>query len=180
MNVSDALDPQVDGPRWFAVQTRRGHEAKARFHLHNQGYETFLPLFPKTRRHARRQETVLAAFFPGYLFTCLDIRQTRWRPINGTFGVSRLVMETETRPKPVPDGVVEALRASVDGAQVVRPDGRTGELQMGQQVRVLAGPFAEQLGKLTRLDGNGRVQVLLDIMGGETPVEVPKGNVTPA
>ena len=180
MNISDALDPQIDGPRWFAVQTRRGHEAKARFHLWNQGYETFLPLFPKTRRHARKQETVLGAFFPGYLFTWLDVRETRWRPINGTFGVSRLVMETETRPQPVPHGVVEALHGSVDADHVVHADSRTGELKMGQRVRVLAGPFAEQLGKLTRLDGRERVQVLLNIMGGATPVELPRGNVTAA
>ena len=179
MNISDALDPDLDGPRWFAVQTRRGREQQAQFHLANQGYEHFLPLYPKTRRHARKLQTVLSAFFPGYLFVQLDITRQRWRPINGTFGVSRLVMETETRPQPVPAGVVEALHANVDGASVLQLDDR-GDLAMGSQVRVLAGPFAEQLGKLTRLDGNGRVQVLLEILGGATRVELDRANVTPA
>ena len=179
MNISDTLDPDVDGPEWFAVQTRRGQEAKARFHLANQGYEDFLPLFPKTRRHARKLQTVLSAVFPGYLFVRLDIREQRWRPINGTFGVSRLVMETETRPKPVPYGVVEALHASVDAQNVLQLDG-AGDLAMGQRVRVIAGPFAEQIGKLTRLDGQGRVQVLLEILGGATRVELDRGSVTPA
>ena len=179
MNISDALDPDVAGPRWYAVQTRRGDETRARFHLANQGYDPFLPMFPKTRRHARKLRTVLSAFFPGYLFVRLDVAGTRWRPINGTFGVSRLVMASETRPQPVPAGVVEALHASVDGEGVLRLDDR-GDLAMGQRVRVQAGPFAGQLGQLTRLDGNGRVQVLLNIMGGETPVEVQRGNVTAA
>jgi transcriptional antiterminator RfaH len=179
MNISDALDPKIDNTRWFAVQTRRGHEAKARFHLERQGYETFLPLFPKTRRHARRLETVYSAFFPGYAFVWLDIRRTRWRPINGTFGVSRIVMETETRPKPVPHGVVEALHASVDDQDVLQLD-TAGDLAMDQQVRVIAGPFADQLGKLTRLDAQGRVQVLLEILGGATRVELDRCSITPA
>jgi transcriptional antiterminator RfaH len=179
MNISDTLDPNIDGPRWFAVQTRRGKERQARFHLENQGYEHFLPLFPKTRRHARKMQTVLSAFFPGYLFVWLDITQERWRPINGTFGVSRLVMETETRPKPVPPGVVEALHASVDGDGVLQLDDR-GDLAIGNQVRVIAGPFTDQLGKLTRLDGHGRVQVLLKILGGSARVELDRGSVAAA
>jgi transcription antitermination factor NusG len=37
-------------------------------------------------------------------------------------------------------------------------------------VRVLAGPFVGGLGVLERLDGKGRARVLLNIMGGQTPL----------
>jgi transcriptional antiterminator RfaH len=47
-------------------------------------------------------------------------------------------------------------------------------LKPGSQVRLVAGPFAEQLGVLDRLDDSGRIRVLLKIMGAIIPVEVPR------
>ncbi len=49
----------------------------------------------------------------------------------------------------------------------------------GQKVRILAGPFAEQIGLLQRLDDNGRVRLLLDIMGGRIAVTLPRAALVP-
>ena len=166
------------GERWFVVHSQPHREAGARFHLENQGFRTFLPRRMKTRRHARKLENILAPFFPRYLFVVLDLSRDRWRSVNGTFGVSRLVMEGE-RPKPVPRGIIEALIASCDERGVLRFDG-DGRLRVGDRVQVLAGPFAEQFGLLERLDDQGRVRLLLEIMGGRVPVEVPSEILIPA
>jgi transcription antitermination factor NusG len=74
-------------------------------------------------------------------------------------------------PQPVPVGVVEAMIAATDGngRQVFDTD-----LVIGSSVRVLAGPFADQLGRLSRLDDAGRVHVLLEIMGASIPVQMPR------
>jgi transcriptional antiterminator RfaH len=48
------------------------------------------------------------------------------------------------------------------------------DLSIGQRVEVIAGPFAQALGDLVRLDGRERVQILLDIMGGKVAVTVPR------
>ena len=53
-------------------------------------------------------------------------------------------------------------------------------LQVGGSVRLLAGPFAEQLGTLERLDDNGRVRVLLNILGGQVPVRIAREFVATA
>ena len=98
--------------RWYAVNTQPHQENKAQFNLVRQGYEAWLPLRRKTRRHARRIETIKAALFPNYLFVRLDLSCERWRPINGTFGVRQLVMRGDG-PAPVADGFVEDLRATV-------------------------------------------------------------------
>lgn len=166
------------GERWFVVHSQPHRETGARYHLENQGFRTFLPHRLKTRRHARKLENVLAPFFPRYLFVALDLSRDRWRSVNGTFGVSRLVMDGE-RPKPVPRGIVEALMASCDGREVLRFDGGAG-LRVGGQVQVLAGPFAGRVGLLERLDDQGRVRLLLDIMGGRVPVEVKSEVLLPA
>jgi len=158
------------GPRWYAVQCLAHRESAAAAQLGNQNYQVFLPRRRKIRRHARKTETVLVPFFPGYLFVCLDISRDRWRSVNGTYGVAKLVMQGEY-PAAVPAGVIEALQLSSDELSVVewRP-----EIRPGDAVRVLAGPFSDVIGQLERLDGAGRVRVLLEIMGGQVPVVLPE------
>ena len=81
-----------DCERWYAVHTLPFAEARAEGQLHRQGFRTFQPKRHKTVRHARRLSTVEAPYFPRYLFIVLDLARHQWRSVNGTFGVSRLVM----------------------------------------------------------------------------------------
>ena len=166
----------VRGERWYAVATLPRREAGAQMQLEAQGFRTFLPRYSKTVRHARKLMTVSAPFFPGYLFVVLDLTRDRWRSVNGTFGVATLIM-TEGFPCPVQTGVVESLIAccGTDGYLAL-----VDRLAVGQGVRVLCGPFADMVGKLARLDGGGRVQVLLRLMGGEVAVSVSRNVLMPA
>src|SRR5690348_6651754 len=75
------------GERWYAVHCLSHREGVAAGHLRNQEYSVFLPLRRKTRRHARKIETVRVPFFPGYLFIRIDTSRDRWRSVNGTYGV---------------------------------------------------------------------------------------------
>ena len=90
----------------------------------------------KTVRHARRLGTVEASFFPRYLFIVLDSSRHRWRSVNGTFGVSRLLMRGD-EPHPVPHGIVEALIAAADVRGILQ---LASKLQVGGPVRLMAGP----------------------------------------
>jgi transcription elongation factor/antiterminator RfaH len=165
-----------EGVRWFAVNAQAQRELRAMRQLENQGYHVYLPQRLKTVRRSRKLVTVVAPFFPRYLFITLDLSRDQWRAINSTFGVSALVMAGE-RPQPVPPGVVEAMVAATDDNGLLSFE---RSLKVGATVRLLAGPFAEQLGVLERLDDGGRVRVLLDIMGGAVPVQVARELVTAA
>jgi transcription elongation factor/antiterminator RfaH len=163
--LQNATHPQPlalsEGQRWYAVHTLPLNEARAEHHLANQCFSTFMPKRLKTVRHARKSITLEAPFFPRYIFVVLDLSRDPWRKVNSTFGVSRLVMCAE-EPQAVPRGVVEALITSTDDRGILR----LGEkLKVGVLVRLMAGPFAEQLGLLEHLDDAGRVQVLLDLLG---------------
>jgi transcription elongation factor/antiterminator RfaH len=164
------VESSSDGSRWYAVQCLSHREVAAASHLQNQKYQVFFPRRRKIRRHARKTETVLVPFFPGYLFVSLDLSRDRWRSVNGTYGVASLVMRGDY-PARVPVGVVESLQQSCDEMSVVQwqPD-----LRPGQAVRILAGPLGDVVGELERLDGAGRVRVLLEIMGGRVPAVLPK------
>lgn len=159
-----------DAARWYVVQTISRAEFRADFQLRLQGYATFFPRVLRTTRHARKLRTVLSAAFPGYLFVRLDIARDRWRAINGTFGVTRLVTANGT-PTPVPYGVVETIMDYVDASGVAHFE---RDLMVGQMVRMKDGPLAQAVGELVRLDANGRVRVLLDIMGGKVETSVSR------
>src|SRR5215467_11198728 len=162
--------------RWFLAYTLPKSEGKAELHLGAQGFRTYLPQIQKTIRHARQLKTIRAPLFPRYLFVILDLERDRWLSVRSTVGVSRLFTTQEGRPVPVPVGIVEALIEQSDG-NLTRLDIR---LVKGQQVRILFGPFADFVGTLERLDGAGRVQVLLEMMGTSVPVALHRSALLPA
>jgi transcriptional antiterminator RfaH len=157
------------------VHTLPFAEARAEEQLWRQKFQTFQPKRYKTIRHARKLSTVEAPFFPRYLFIVLDLDRHQWRSINGTIGVSRLVMCGD-RPNPVPHGIVEALIEVADARGVVQFDRK---LQLGGSVRLLAGPFAEQIAILDKLDDAGRVQVLLHVLGRQVAISTNANNLLP-
>lgn len=158
------------GKRWFVVHTRAHMEARADLHLRAQNFTTFLPRVERTVRHARKMRRVLAAAFPGYLFVQMSLASDRWRSVNGTQGVSGLLMAHDL-PAPVPSGAIEALMDYVDERGIARFE---RDLEPGQTIRIKDGPFARTVGLLMRLDSHGRVRVLLDIMGGKVEATLEK------
>lgn len=173
--TENAQQPDADTQRWYCVQTQTNKEAYAAKNLEAQSYRHFLPTFVRTIRHARKTSQVRRALFPGYLFVSVDIESQRWHPIMHTFGVRSLIMQNE-RPKPVPIGVVEALLSATndDGHVDFRDD-----IKVGQDVRMISGPFFNLVGRLERLDDRGRVAVLLNILGGERLVAADQTALQP-
>jgi transcription elongation factor/antiterminator RfaH len=162
--------------RWYVVHSQPCREFKAQAQLQRQGFRTFLPRFAKTTRHARKLSTVSAALFPRYLFVELDVSRDRWRSVNGTIGVAGLVMGKEL-PTAVPSGIVESLLAACTADGFIDLSEKFG---IGDRVRLLTGPFADLVGELARIDGAGRVTVLLQLLGGAVPVSVERAALMPA
>ena len=165
-----------EGQRWYVVHTLPLSEGRAEAQLNNQRFRTFLPKRQKTVRHARKLSTIEAPFFPRYLFVILDPARDHWRSVNGTFGVASLVMRGD-EPHPVPRGIVETLIASTDAYGILQLG---QQLKIGEPIRLAAGPFAEQLAILDRMDDSGRIRVLLGILGRQVPVSTHCKNAMPA
>jgi len=160
--VSDIL------PRWYVVQTQPHGERKAVWHLERQGFGIYLPRYEKRRRHARRIDTVAAPLFPRYLFVQIDLATQRWRSIQSTIGVSRLVCNGED-PAMVAGGVVDGLRRREDARGFVRLEPRP-RFAIGEQVRIVDGLFARCLGLFDGVTDGERVAVLLDLLGRKVRV----------
>lgn len=156
---------------WYCARTKPKHEhiaaANVRKHL---GLEVFLPRLRTERATQRGVMRVVEPLFPCYLFIrcVLDERVSE---IRYTTGVSSLVHFGDRIP-PVPDGVIAELREVFEAEEPMTVDDR---LVDGVEVVLTDGAFAGMRAFVLRaLPARQRVQVLLDILGRATMVEVDR------
>ena len=161
--------------RWYVVHTQPNGEARADLNLRRQGFATYLPRYARRRCHARRQEVVQRPLFPRYVFVALDLARDRWRAVHSTFGVNRLVLAGE-EPLPVPDGVIDEIRAREDGEGVIAL-GLPAGVGPGSRIRLVDGIFSEAKGVLERITDDRRVAILLELLGREVRVFVTPASV---
>ena len=163
----------VFGAGWFAVQTIAGKEDFAILHLERQGFEAFCPKLPKVNKRRRGSSSGRKPLFKGYCFVKFDPDRDRWRSINGTLGVSKLVMFGD-RPASLPEGIVERLiDLSGTHGSVMFDDA----LEPGDRVAVHGGPFDEWIGDVLRTRDCDRVIVLFDMMSQKLPVTVNRSQL---
>lgn len=162
---------------WFVVQTLPRAETKAKRHLVNQGFVTYLPVYQRRVRHARRSEVALRPLFPGYLFVRLDPELQRWRSINGTVGV-RQILTDGNMPRYLPDRIITEIVAREDesGAVKLAPPA----FRQGQPVRLLDGAFADMSGLFEQMRDENRAVLLISLLGRKVRVSVPAAEVTAA
>lgn len=167
--MSEAANAQTSRARWFVAQVKPRQEKLAMSHLERQGFLTHCPMVARSRLVMKKPTLVSEPLFPGYVFVELSA-EDRWRSINGTIGVLRLVTFANV-PASVPAGFVERLQelANEDGIVSFEED-----FQPGDSVRVVGGPFDDLCGSLAGFTGGERVVVLLRLLSGETRVTLPR------
>lgn len=156
---------------WFVVYTQPGKEQIAIQHLTEQEFFIYIPCYRKERRHARKTDFISAPLFPRYLFIQFDLEKDRWRSINGTRGVSYLLMLDE-RPISISQEIVDTLKAKEDESGCVPMDSLSMFMQ-GEKVRILDGAFEGYTATFETLDDKSRVQLLLNFLGRNTKVMLP-------
>jgi len=158
--------------QWFVVYTQPCKESVAQKHLSEQGFDAYLPKFKKIRRHARKVEEVLAPLFPRYLFVGIDLAVDPWRSVQGTRGVSYLLLADNNRPAVVPSRIIQGLKDQEMGDGAV-PINSMALFSKGEKVRVLDGAFKDYIAIFEKMDDKQRVQLLLSCLGREVTVYVP-------
>lgn len=164
---------------WYVAQTQIQSEAKAGANLVQQGFEVYLPRYPRTVRHARQINIVKAPLFPNYIFVRIDLETQRWRAINSTIGVKRLV-GNEGIPARIATDIVEGLKEheQADGfLSIVSPAMR---FKAGDAIRILRGAFDSCRGIFQARTDNERVEILLEMLGRKVRVMTDAQLIEPA
>ena len=154
---------------WSVVQTESQREAVAAEFLKQSSFEVYLP---RIAIKAPVRERV-APLFPGYVF--VGIEGGRWWAARWAIGVVRVLM-TDGAPARVPDKVMREIRRREDASGLVRLPG----MARGTRVRITRGSFMGKIGLYDGLSGEGRVRVLLELLGRAVPVSIAGADVVAA
>ena len=119
------------------------------------GYEVCYPRLRVNRRSYGRRILVAPPLFPGYCFVAVELQ---WHTARWTPGVVRAVLDG-AQPARVPDSAIDEIRARERNGLVGLP--KREMFHVGDQVRILQGPFAGHLGLYAGQRAHERVLALL-------------------
>ena len=125
---------------WAVARLEPRREQLALRCLGLAGYETYFPRLREHRISHGRKIEIRPPLFPGYCFLTIE---AQWYAARWSIGVIGLIMDG-VRPARVADQVIDDLRKRERNGLIELPQ-RSG-LKPGDQVRILQGPFAGQLG----------------------------------
>jgi transcription termination/antitermination protein NusG len=174
---------------WFVVHTYAGYENKVKSNLASRVrsmnmeeriFEVVIPMEDVIEFKAGRKTVVPKKVFPGYLLVRLNLDDDSWRVVRDTPGVTGFV-GGGAKPTPLSRKEVEAI-LGVEKEEGVAGEGKKArprlEFDVGEQVRVVTGPFADFNGAISEINvDQSKLKVLVNIFGRETPVELEFGQV---
>jgi transcriptional antiterminator RfaH len=165
---------QTRYPAWYCARTKPKHEHFAAAHLRkNLNLEVFHPRMRVERATQRGVMRVIEPLFPCYLFVRCVLEECL-SEIQHSNGVHSLVHFGHRIP-PVADSIVEELQECFGAEDTMIVQDR---ISPGDEVTIGEGAFAGMRAYVLRLmPAKKRVQVLLDVLGGPTPVEVNRCSV---
>jgi transcriptional antiterminator RfaH len=159
---------------WYSARTKPKHEHIAAANLRKtMELEVFSPRLRLEKLTRRGLVRVTEPLFPCYIFVRCVIEE-HLNGIQHTSGVNRLVHFGGRIPT-VPDRIIEELRDYFEADEIITIE---GQLLPGDEVTVASGAFAGLSAYVLKsLPAKKRVQILLDILGRPTLVEVERGAV---
>ncbi len=108
-------------------------------------------------------------FFPGYVLVKMEMSNETWMLVNGAPKVTGFL----GGKNPTPISEAEAMRIVNQVKEGVERPRSMVTYEVGEQVRVVDGPFASFVGTVEDVDtGKERLKVLVSIFGRPTPVDL--------
>jgi transcription termination/antitermination protein NusG len=176
--------------RWFVVHTQSGYEKKVKSNLdartssmnmEDKIFEVVIPMEDVVEFKGGRKVTVQKKVFPGYLLVRCQMDDDSWYVVRNTPGVTGFVGQGRLGQKPTPLSRREVetfLAAKGDNIEIPRKGKPKLEYDVGENVRVKEGPFADFTGTIAEINADHlKMKVIVNIFGRETPVEMDFGQV---
>jgi len=139
-------------PRWYVLNTRPKKESQVERLFIEGGFTIYCPKYLHERR--------VGPFFPGYAFLRFEFPE-QYQMVKYTRGVKRVV-GNDDGPTPIPDEIVEGIRARERGGLIVFE--KYGEEPVaGDEIEVVEGPLKGLKGVFRKEVGaTERVMILLN------------------
>lgn len=166
-------DLAVESFGWFAIFTNRRYEKKVTDHFQYLGIESFLPTYSCKRTWKNRQKVTLKVpLFPNYLFARFESRQRGF--VLGVPGVQDIISGPR-HANAVPDHYIETLRTGLALGRILPHY----KVEVGDRVRIVAGPMAGVEGVLARIRSEFRVVLTIESIRQSVSIEVFRDEIEP-
>lgn len=166
-----------EGRNWYVIHTNPGEEEivvqNLKQRVENLGLEDkifniFIPKEKKIKIKNGQRKVVEEKFYPSYVFVEMIVTDDSWYVVRNTPGVTGFI-GAGTIPIPISQQEIEFLKKKT-GEEM--PQYKI-DFNLGTLVKISDGPFRDFEGKICEIDNEkGRLKVLINIFGRETPVEV--------
>lgn len=169
---------------WFAIHTYAGYENAVERNLkqrieslgmEDRIFNVVVPTEKKVKVKGNKRIVEEEKIYPGYILVDMIVTDDSWYVVRNTPRVTGFV-GSGVYPVPLSKTEVDELfrRMNADTAQ------HAIDLDLGDIVSIVDGPFKELEGKVSEIDQNrGKVKVLVSMFGRETPVELDFLQVRP-
>ncbi len=176
---------------WYVIHTYSGYENKVSANMerkvHSLGMEDkiFHIMIPMENELVSddngKKRVVARKVFPGYVLVEMIVDDRTWYIVRNTPGVTGFVGPDNKQPVPLSDEEVQRILAAKFISDQEQGDGEENlpkprpqiNLQLQQRVRLKTGPFANFEGVVAEIDQErGKLKVLVDMFGRETPVDI--------
>jgi len=162
---------------WYAVHTYAGYEEAVQRNLkqrieslgmEGKIFNVIVPTEKKIKIKGGKRVEDEEKIYPGYVLVEMIVTDDSWYVVRNTPRVTGFV-GTGVYPVPLDSKEVESLfkRMSADITK------HKIDLNLGETVVIIDGPFKELEGKINEVDEDrGKIKVLVPMFGRETPVEL--------
>jgi transcriptional antiterminator NusG len=168
----------VSGERhWYAIHTYPASEdtvaenLKQRIESLDKKDTIFNILVPKEKKikiKGGKRYVVEEKIYPNYVFVEMVVTDDSWYVVRNTPRVTGFIGAGIT-PIPIAD---EEIKKLLKRTAVEEPTYKI-EVEVGDAVKITDGPFKDFDGKISEVDqSRGKVKVLVNMFGRETPVEL--------
>jgi transcriptional antiterminator NusG len=169
---------RVDPKRkWYVLHTYSGyedavaHNLKQRIESLDIGDKIFNVLVPKEKKikiKGGKRVTVEEKIYPGYVLVEMIVTDDSWYVVRNTPRVTGFI-GAGTTPVPIAPEEIKILQKKMG---VEEPTYKI-DVEKGDVVKIIDGPFKDFDGKISEIDqAKGKVKVLINMFGRETPVEL--------
>ena len=165
---------------WYVVNTYSGHENKVKENLEkrvesmglqNILFNIVIPEHVETEIKNGKKVNKTVNMFPGYVLVEMIMTDEAWYVVRNTPGVTGFIGSSGKGAKPTPllPQEIDRILANMGMSRV----DVESELQVGDTVNIVDGPFSGMTGKVDNIDlENNRLNIIIDLFGQETNVDV--------
>ncbi|MBE5767041.1 MAG: transcription termination/antitermination factor NusG [Clostridiales bacterium] len=159
-------------PQWYVVHTYSGYENKVKANLEkliengslgDMIQEISIPIEEVVEIKNNRRKTVQRKLLPGYVLVKMRMNEDSWYVVRNTRGVTGFV--GGSRPTPLSETDFASIGQTQETVRV--------DIQTGDEVRILAGPFKDWTGRVTEVDTQLKhIRVLVTMLKRELAIDL--------